>query len=77
MQRDPICLGGNDFEALVEYIEENPGEVSFGGQGLGNLAHFLHNKALPLEELDYTYAPLGGGADVYLVLKADMWTSAQ
>ena len=60
---------GNDFEALVEYIEENPGEVSFGGQGLGNLAHFLHNKALPLEELDYTYAPLGGGADVLLGLE--------
>ncbi len=56
------------LEELITYIEENPGEVVLGGQGEGNSMHFIVEKILPPDELDYTYVGLAGGADVALNL---------
>ena len=58
----------DDMESLVEYIQENPGEVVLGGQGEGNMMHFIAELMLDPNELDYTYVGLGGGADVALNL---------
>ena len=58
----------DDMESLVEYIRENPGEVVLGGQGEGNMMHFIAELMLDPEELEYTYVGLGGGADVALNL---------
>lgn len=57
-----------DMDGLVEYIRENPGEVVLGGQGEGNMMHFIAELILDPNELDYTYVGLGGGADVALNL---------
>ncbi len=56
------------LDELVEYIEANPGEVVLGGQGEGNMMHFIAELILDPDELDYTYVGLGGGADVALNL---------
>lgn len=58
----------DDMESLIEYIQENPGEVVLGGQGEGNMMHFIAELILDPNELDYTYVGLGGGADVALNL---------
>lgn len=58
----------DDMESLIEYIRENPGEVVLGGQGEGNMMHFIAELILDPNELDYTYVGLGGGADVALNL---------
>ncbi len=56
------------LDDLIDYIEANPGEVTLGGQGEGNMMHFIAELILDPEELDYTYVGLGGGADVALNL---------
>ncbi len=56
------------LEELIQYIEANPGEVVLGGQGEGNMMHFIAELILDPAELDYTYVGLGGGADVALNL---------
>jgi len=73
-----FCIGarpgapwGDDFEALIEYIEENPGEVTFGGQGEGNVRHYAVEQILPPDELDYTFVGLEGGADVAMNLQGE------
>lgn len=60
---------GSDFEALIEYIKENPGEVTFGGQGEGNVRHYAVEQILPPDELDYVFVGLEGGADVAMNLQ--------
>ncbi len=73
-----FCIGarpgapwGDDFEALVEYIKENPGEVTFGGQGEGNVRHYAVEQILPPDELDYSFVGLEGGADVAMNLTGE------
>ncbi len=56
------------LDELIQYIEDNPGEVVLGGQGEGNMMHFIAELILDPEELDYTYVGLAGGADVALNL---------
>ncbi|SFH59994.1 Tripartite-type tricarboxylate transporter, receptor component TctC [Tindallia magadiensis] len=56
------------LDELIEYIQENPGEVVFGGQGEGNVRHYIVEKILPPDELDYIFVGLEGGADVALNL---------
>ncbi len=70
-----FCIGqrkgapwGDDFEELVQYIQDNPGEVTFGGQGEGNVRHYAVEQILPPDELDYVFVGLEGGADVALNL---------
>ncbi|MBF8436854.1 tripartite tricarboxylate transporter substrate binding protein [Halanaerobiaceae bacterium Z-7014] len=56
------------LDELIEYMEENPGEVIVGGQGEMHLMHFAIEFILPMDELDYRYVALAGGADVTLNL---------
>ncbi len=56
------------FEDLIQYIQDNPGEVSIGGQGEGSMMHFYATQMLPPDELDYNYVAFAGGADVSLNL---------
>lgn len=56
------------WEELIEYIQENPGEVTLGGQGEGSMMHYYAINMLPQDELDYTYIAFEGGADVSLNL---------
>ncbi|SDY34535.1 tripartite tricarboxylate transporter substrate binding protein [Tindallia californiensis] len=56
------------WEELIEYIQENPGEVTLGGQGEGSMMHYYAVNMLPQDELDYTYIAFEGGADVSLNL---------
>jgi len=56
--------GWESYEELVEYIEENPGQVVVGGQGMNHPMHYAIEMMLPMDELDYNYVNLGGGADV-------------
>ncbi len=69
-----FCIGSRagapweDMDDLVQYIEDNPGEVTLGGQGEGNMMHFIAELILDPDELDYTYVGLEGGADVALNL---------
>ncbi|RQD68835.1 MAG: tripartite tricarboxylate transporter substrate binding protein [Tindallia sp. MSAO_Bac2] len=58
----------DDMDSLIEYIQENPGEVVLGGQGEGNMMHFIAELILDPDELDYSYVGFGGGADVALNL---------
>lgn len=58
----------SDWDELIEYIQENPGEVSVGGQGEGSMMHFYLTRMLPPDELDYAYTAFAGGADVSLNL---------
>ncbi len=57
-----------NWDELIAYIQENPGEVSVGGQGEGSMMHFYLTQMLPPDELDYTYTAFAGGADVALNL---------
>ncbi len=72
-----FCLGSRagapweDMDDLIEYIQENPGEVTLGGQGEGNMMHFIAELILDPDELDYTYVGLEGGADVAMNLTGD------
>ncbi len=52
------------LDELIEYIEENPGEVVVGSQGELHLMHYAIEFILPMDELDYNYVALAGGADV-------------
>ena len=69
-----FCLGSRaeapweTFDDLVQYIRDNPGEVTVGGQGEGSMMHFYTTLMLDPEELDYIYVPFAGGADVSLNL---------
>ncbi len=56
------------LEDLIGYIRDNPGELVLGGQGEGNMMHFIAELILDPNELDYTYVGLAGGADVALNL---------
>ena len=55
-----FCIGSkadapwDDMDDLVQYIEDNPGEVVLGGQGEGNMMHFIAELILDPDELDYT-----------------------
>ncbi len=61
----------DDFEAMVQYIEDNPGEIVFGGQGEGNVRHYAVEQILPPDELDYEFVGLEGGADVAMNLTGE------
>lgn len=67
----PGAPWGNDFEALVAYIKDNPGEVIFGGQGEGNVRHYAVEQILPPDELDYIFVGMEGGAAVALNLTGE------
>ena len=56
------------LDELIEYIEDNPGEVTFAGQGEGGIMHFIVEQILNPDELDYTYVGMSGGSDVNLQL---------
>lgn len=61
----------DDWQGLVEYIEDNPGELTLGGQGHGGMLHFMTQLILPREEYDYEYVGFAGGADVATNLIGD------
>ncbi|RQD68836.1 MAG: tripartite tricarboxylate transporter substrate binding protein [Tindallia sp. MSAO_Bac2] len=56
------------LDELIEYIQDNPNDVTFGGQGEGNVRHYIVEQILPPDELDYVFVGLEGGADVALNL---------
>ncbi len=69
-----FCLGSRtgapweDFDDLKDYIRDNPGELTLGGQGEGSMMHFYAELMLPPDELDYAYVGFEGGADVAINL---------
>lgn len=56
------------LDELIQYIKDNPGEVTFAGQGERGIMHFIVEKILDPNELDYTYVGMSGGSDVNLQL---------
>lgn len=67
----PGAPWGDDFEALVQYIKDNPGDVAFGGQGEGNVRHYAVEQILPPDELDYVFVGMEGGAAVAMNLTGE------
>lgn len=57
-----------NWDEMIQYIKDNPGQVSVGGQGEGSMMHFYLTQMLPPDELDYNYVAFAGGADVSLNL---------
>jgi len=57
-----------DYEDFIEYVKENPGEVTYGTSGSGNSQHISMEALAGVEDLDMEHVPYEGGSPAITAL---------
>ncbi len=56
-------LGVNSVEELIEYAEENPGEINYGSSGVGSASHLTGVLFQQRADVNFTHVPYSGMGD--------------